>query len=144
MGSSELSFNNSDTKTGSLRFHWTVANVRFPQYDATILDAAADLSLMTDQVDTHSRGHMVTSLTHYNQGTCIIPLLLNVPNQGLNTSSGYNSKGSSTQMSLEVTGQVAPTVSADAQTTASLSTFVVIETTAQLRISGQKQVGISY
>ena len=138
------SFNSSNTKTGSLRFHWTIASVRYPQYDATILDAAADLSLMTDQVDTHSRGHMVTSLTHMNQGCCILPLVLNVPGQGLNTSSGMNSKGSSTQMSLEVTGQVPPTAAAASGTTAAISTFVVIETTAQLRISGNKQVGISY
>ena len=138
------SFNSSNTKTGSLRTHWTVANVRYPQYDATILDAAADLSLMTDQVDTHSRGHMVTSLEHMNQGSCVIPLILNMPGQGLNVTSGYNSKGSSTQMSLEVTGQVPPVANAGAQTTAAISTFVVVETTAQLRISGNKQVGVSF
>ena len=81
---------------------------------------------------------MVTSLTHFNQGACVIPLVLNMPGQALNVASGYNSKGSSTQMSLEVSGQTPPTVSADTGTTAALSTFVVVETTAQMRISGNR------
>jgi hypothetical protein len=138
------SFNSSNTLMGNLRYHWTVANVRYPQYQASILDAAADLSLVTDQVHTESRGHMVTSLSHFNNGACVIPLILNMPGQGLNVSAGYNSKGSSTQMSLEVSGQTPPTAAAATGTTAALSTFVVVETTAQLRISGNRQIGVSF
>ena len=85
------SFNNSNTKTGDFKYHWTVANVRYPQYQATILDAAADLSLVTDMVHPESRGHMVTSLTHYQNGSFVVPLVLNMPGQGINLTSGYNS-----------------------------------------------------
>ena len=138
------SFNSSNTLTGTFTYHWTVASVRHPQHQASILDAAADLSLVTDQVHTESRGHMVTSLAHFNNGACVVPLVLNMPGQGLNISGGYNSRGSSTQMSLEVTGQIAPTALAATGVTAALSTFVVVETTAQMRISGNRQIGVSF
>ena len=33
------SYNSSSTKSGTLSYHWTANNVRYPQYDADILDA---------------------------------------------------------------------------------------------------------
>ena len=138
------SFNDSNDKIGSLRYHWTCANVRMPQYDATILDAAADLSLLEDQISTEGRGHMVTSLKQFNNGSCVLPLCLDLPGQGINVTSGWNSKGTSTQMSLEVSGQTPPTSAAASGVTASISTLVIVETTAQLRISGNSQVGVSF
>ena len=47
-------------------------------------------------------------------------------------------------MSLEVSGQTPPTASDATGTTAALSTFVVVETTAQMRISGNRQIGVSF
>ena len=138
------SFNDSNLKKGALRYHWTCANVRHPQYQANVLDAAADLSLLTNNTHTNEKGHMITSLQHFNQGTFILPLILNMPGQSINVASGYNSKGSNTTFSLEVSGQTMPSVSATAQTTAAISTFVVVETTAQLRISGSRQCSVSF
>ena len=138
------SFNNSDVKQGSLRYHWTCANVRHPQYQANVLDAAADVSLLTNNTHTNEKGHMITSLQHFNQGAFILPLILNMPGQSINVSSGYNSKGSNTTFSLEVSGQTMPSSSDAAQTTAAISTFVVVETTAQLRISGSRQCSVSF
>lgn len=138
------SFNDSNVKRGSLKYKWTVANVSYPQYSADILDAAADLSLVTNQVHTHDRGHMVTSLAKFNQGMCVIPLVLNLPGQDLNVASGYNCKGGNVSFSFEVSGQTPPTALAAAQTTDQISTFVVAETTAQCRIMGQKSVAVSF
>ena len=141
------SFNGSDNsgnKRGSLRYKWTVANVAYPQYDADILDAAADLSLVTNQVYAHDRGHMVTGLPEFNNGKCILPLVLNMPGQSLNVASGYNTKGSNTSFSLEVKGQVPPTAAAASGATASISTFVVAETSAQMRIMGARSVTVSF
>ena len=60
------SFNNSSTSRGALRYSYTCNNVKHPQYDADVLDAAHDLSMVADQMGHTWRGHMVTSLTHFN------------------------------------------------------------------------------
>ena len=138
------SFNNSNTKRGAFKYKWTVANVSYPQYSADILDAAADLSLVTNQVHTHDKGHMVTSLAKFNQGMCVIPLVLNLPGQDLNVASGYNCRGGNISFSLEVSGQTVPSASATTQALGSIATFVVCETTATLRILGQKSVAVSF
>jgi hypothetical protein len=138
------SFNSSDTLRGDLRYKWTVANVSYPQFSADILDAAADVSLVTNQVHTHDRGHMITSLAKYGNGMCVIPLVLNLPGNDLNVSSGYNTKGGNVSFSFEVSGLTPPTVNATSQTSDQISTFVVAETTAQLRIMGMKSVVVSF
>ena len=138
------SFNNSNHKRGSLKYKWTVANVSYPQYSADILDAAADLSLVTNQVHTHDRGHMVTSLTKFNNGMCVIPLILNLPGQDLNVASGYNCRGGNVSFSFEVSGQTVPEPKTADQISDQISTFVLAETTAQMRIMGQKSVAVSF
>ena len=138
------SFNDSNTKRGSFKYKWTVANVSYPQYSADILDAAADLSLVTNQVHTHDKGHMVTSLAKFNQGMCVIPLVLNLPGQDLNVASGYSCRGGNVSFSLEVSGQTPSTAAAATQATAAISTLVLVETTAQMRILGQKSVAVSF
>ena len=138
------SFNDSNTKRGSLRYRFTAAQVSYPQFDADILDAASDISLVTNQVHTHDRGHMITGLNEFNNGKCIIPLVLNMPGQGINVASGMNTKGSNTQFSFEVKGQTVPTANAASQVTEQLSTLVICETTAQMRILGAKSVAVSF
>ena len=113
-------------------------------FSASIMDAAADLSLVTDQVYQHDRGHMVTSLTHFQNGAFVVPLCLNLPGQSTHVSSGFNSKGATCTLSLEMSGQTPPVANAASQTTSSLSTFVVCEHTVELRISGARQVAVAY
>ena len=138
------SFNSSTTQRGSLKYHWNVNNVRYPQYSADVLEAAADLSYLTDTLDRSDKGHMVTSLQDFNSGKCVLPLVLNMPGQALNVQSGYDSRGSNSTFSLEVSGQVMPTADPDEQTVANISTFVVAETTAKMLISGSRQISVEY
>ena len=137
------SFNNSTTRAGNLKYYFTVSNTRHPQFEANILDAAADLSYMTDSVGTSARGHMVTSLNHFNNGTCVFPLCLCLPGQGPSLSTGYNTRGASTTMTFDVTGQTIPAASSASQVTAALSTFVLVESSAELRISGNRMCAVA-
>ena len=75
---------------------------------------------------------------------CVIPLILNLPGQDLNVASGYNTKGGNVSFSFEASGQTPPTADAGTQATGQISTFVVAETTATLRIMGQKSVAVSF
>jgi hypothetical protein len=138
------SYNNSTTARGSLRFQYSVNNVQHPQYQADVLDAASDLIMLTDQHSSAGRGNMISSLQDFGDGKCILPVILNMPSNGVAVQSGYNSRGNNTQFSVSITGQTLPAANADSQVTAALSTLVIVETTAQLRIGGAKQVAVSY
>ena len=59
-------------------------------------------------------------------------------------SSGYNTKGANTQISFEIKGQTVPAANAGTQTSDQISTLVIAETTAQLRIMGAKSVTTSF
>ena len=137
-------FNNSSTARGSLRYHYTANNVRHPQYDADVLDAAHDLIMITDQHGDTGRGNLVSSLTDFQTGKCILPCVLNLPSQPVSVQCGLNSRGNNTQFSVSITGQTVPTAVDATQVTAAISTLVVVETTCQLRIGGSKQVAVSY
>ena len=94
------SFNNSTTARGSLRFQYSANNVQHPQYQADVLDAASDLIMLTDQHGYGGRGNMVSSLADFNDGKCILPLVLNMPSNGIAVSSGLSSRGNNTQFSI--------------------------------------------
>ena len=131
-------------KRGNLRYHWSVNNVRHPQYEADTMNAACDLSLLTDRTTMDKMGHSVTSFEHYQNGMFVIPLILNLPGQSLNVRSGFNSRGTNTNMEFEVQGLALPAANAATQVPADLSTFVVAQTTAQIRIGGNRQIAVDH
>jgi hypothetical protein len=136
-----LSFNSSVTARGDLRFQYSVNNVQHPQYRADCLDAVHSLS----EICPTSNGNMICSLEDWNIGKAIIPMTLSMNDQPVNVMSGYNSRGNNTQFSISLTGLDIP-AAADVteQTSATISTLVVVETTSQLRISGGCQISVSY
>ena len=138
------SFNSANTTRGTLRFNWTCNNVQHPQFQADCLDAVHELTMISDSHGYKASGNMISSLTDWNTTKAIIPLQLTMPGQSQNVQAGYNSRGNNTQFSLSLQGQVVPAADADAQVTAALSTLVIVETTAQLRIAGAKQISVAY
>ena len=72
------------------------------------MNAACDLSLLTDRTTMDKMGHSVTSFEHYQNGMFVIPLILNLPGQSLNVRSGFNSRGTNTNMEFEVQGLALP------------------------------------
>ena len=137
------SFNSSNVARGTLRYQYSCNNVQHPQFQADCLDAAHELTMISDSTGNTGRGNMITGLTDWNVGKGIIPLQLQMPGQPVNLQTGYNSRGNNTQFSISLQGQVVPTAAADSQVTAAISTLVVVETTAQMRIAGAKQISIS-
>ena len=88
------------TAKGSLRYQYSINNIQHPQFEASILGAASELAGVADA----GKGNLITSLTDFNAGKCVIPLQLCMPNQPINIKSGYNSRGSSTQFSVSLKG----------------------------------------
>tara|TARA_B110000027_G_scaffold56574_1_gene61301 strand:+ start:66 stop:524 length:459 start_codon:yes stop_codon:yes gene_type:complete len=134
------SFNSANKTNGTLRYQWQVNGISHPQHRATVLEACHDLTMITAQSSQSGSGNMVTSLTHYQNGNFVIPLVLNVPSAGPGTMTGFNSRGGNSTFNISITGQVIPTADANAQTTNQISTTVIAETTCELRISSGKSI----
>ena len=127
------SFNSSTTKMGTLKYNFTVNNVMTPQYQADIREGLFDLAYCNDKVYGGSSGHLVTSLEQYNDGMFVVPLMLNHPGESVAVRSGLDSRGINTMCTFSVSGQVPPTVTAS-QTTDSISTYILVECTSELRV----------
>ena len=137
-------FNSATATRGTLRYQWSCNNVQHPQYQGDCLDAAHELTMCSDSHGNGGRGNMITGLLDWNDGKAVIPLQLQMPGQTVHLMTGYNSRGNNTQFSVSLQGQVVPTADATTQVTAAISTLVVVETTAQLRIAGAKQISVAY
>jgi len=132
-------------KAGDLRYNWTVNGIRHPQFDASLMTAACDLSMIGDKMSLDKAGHSVTSLSHYQTGLCVIPLVLNLPGNALNVRSGYNTRGTNCNLEFELKGLQMPSPTpGGTEITASLSTFVVAQATSQLRIAGNRQIAVDH
>ena len=119
------------------------------------MDALFDLAYCNNKVSLSSQGHLVTSLDQFNDGMFVIPLCLHHPGARavwvhvrctgtLHVQSGYNSKGINTMLTLEIAGQRPPAVNAGAQTTNAISSYVLVEATAQLRIGQARQLAVCF
>lgn len=143
------SFNNSDTKRGTMKYFFTCNSVKYPQFDADILHAAEQVRYISDKMDQKSTGNMITSLAHYQKSHCIIPLCLSMTGHGPEVMSGFDSRSSNTSLDFTTLALTMPTAAhaadtADAQITDKVSTFAVVETTSQLRISLGRQLSIAH
>eukprot|EP00966_Prymnesium_polylepis_P246936 5710565-Prymnesium_polylepis.1 len=72
-------------------------------------------------------------MAQFQSGLFNIPLCLNHLGEPISVQSGFDSRGINTMLTLAITGQVPPVANEAAQTTASLSSFLVCETTASLK-----------
>lgn len=125
---------------GTFKYQWQVNNVQRPQFRADIIDAAHETLMVSDYQGLRANGNMITSLADYQQGKAIIPLQLCKPGESVAVASGYNSRGNNSHCSLSLQGQTGLAADSAAQIPDNMSTLIIVETTAQLRISGQKQI----
>ena len=138
------SFNSSTTQRGTLKYQFTCNGIKHGQFQMDVMDAAADLSSLTDQLTPGSRGHRVTSLQHYQTGAFVVPRILSLPGQPINVTSGFNSLGTNTNLEFEISGITAKTAAAAGQVSDKISCFVAVQTTKELRISQNRQVAVAH
>ena len=122
------SFESGDGKSvGNLRTFWRINNIQFPQYRQTATDELFNLAYCARKSSMHDSGNLVTSLEDFNKGLFVSSQLLCDPDEPISTVGGMNSRGVNTSLVWDVSGQ-------NLATGQSVSTFVVAETTASLRI----------
>jgi hypothetical protein len=140
-------FNDSNLKAGSLRYHFTINNVRYPQYSASGLDALFELALTHDKIHDTSNGNLVTSLNEFYDSKFCIPLTLCHPTAPKGSQTGYNSKGINSQLTLSVSGQTMPTAGPGggaSQATDKIASYILCETTAELRCKLGRNCGVVF
>ena len=93
-----MSFDNSTSRAGTLRYQYSINNVRSPQYRADISDALFDVSYVNNKVYDDSPGTMITAMSQFHEGMFIVPLLLNHPGEPIACKSGYDSRGINTSL----------------------------------------------
>ena len=129
-----------DSENGDLRYQWAVNNVSYPQYEARNLEAMADLAYVNDKVGYRPVGVLASSPTAFCRGQAVYSLQLNHPELGLNTMSGYNSRGINSFMTFTMKGLDSNQVGSSN----SIESVVLVQTTAQLRISAGRALAVSF
>lgn len=126
----------SGAKNGTLRYNWSINNVKHPQYQARALEAARDLSFVNDKLHDKTVGHLVGDISAYKTGFGVVPLTLCHPDQPVSVQSGYNSKGINTQLTFEMSGL--------SNVPSSYQSLVIVETTPQLRVAQGKSLAVAH
>lgn len=129
-------YDSATNKNGTYRYNFSINNIKHPQYQARALEAARDLAFVNDKLHDKSPGYIPTTLSTYKAVYGIVPLTLCHPDQPISVQSGYNSKGINTQLTFEATGL--------SSIPASYQSFVVVETTPQLRIASGKNLAVAH
>ena len=129
-----------DSQNGTLRYQFQINNVSYPQYKATNLEAMADLAYVNDKVGYKPLGILASSPTAFCRGQAVYSLQLNHPELGLNTMSGYNSRGINSFMSFIMEGLDDSKI----DSTNTIESVVLVQTTAQLRISAGRALAVSF
>lgn len=123
-------------KPGAFRSQYSVNSVRYPQFQSTIIDSAANAAYVENKVGLEA-GHLITSKQSYENGKFVDKLILNMPTRkGVAIRSGYDSRGLNTQMVYQVQGMTVPAATpTGSQETGILSAACVVSTTATLNIA---------
>ena len=127
-----------DSENGNLRYQFAINNVNYPQYEARNLEAMADLAYVNDKVGYRPNGVLASSPTAFCRAQAVYSLQLNHPELGLNTMSGYNSRGINSTMNFSMKGL------SGIDPNNKIESVVLVQTTAQLRISAGRALSVSF
>ena len=123
-------------KNNDFTYVWSINNVQRPQYRAKLIEAATDLAYVNDKCGDYANGVLPTSFANFKKVQCVISCVLNHPDTPISVKSGMDSRGINTQMVFDAQGLNA--------TMAALGyeSMVVVETTASLRVSSGRSMGV--
>ncbi len=126
----------ADYLDGDFKYQFNINNVAMPQFLATNKFAMANLPYVNNKITPRTQGILVASETAFCQGQASYTCMLSHPDLGAKVQSGLNSRGINSQMYFNAQGLDAT------QITAGMSSVVIADTTAQLRIASGRQVSV--
>jgi hypothetical protein len=139
------SFNGTATDlVGTMRYQYFINSVPQSSVPCTVLDAAADISLIGNRTTYASSGHMITALGDFQKGKAIFPCVLYNTESPSNIRSGLDLRGSNSSIVIKFTNQTPPNVDAATQVPADFSTLVISESSQIMHIGGGRQITVEY
>ena len=137
------SYSGQTKKAGVARWNYSINNVKYPQFQASWVDALAGVAYAQNKVGADNSGSLITSSQSFNDGVFQFPLLLCLPTaKGVSVCSGYNSRGINSTMVFQASGLNIPV--AGGANSGSVSSFIVAETTASLRIEVGRDLAVMF
>lgn len=134
-----LSLDSSTTKAGSLAHQFQLNNTPMPTYKANVMESLADLAYSVDKVSQKDSGMICSSIPAFHEGLYACPLLLAHPT-GQVLPAGFDSRGVASQGQWEVTGATVPAAVPGAQQVGTVSSFIAVECTEEIRFSLGREV----
>lgn len=123
-------------KNKDFTYVWSINNVQRPQYRAKLIEAATDLAYVNDKCGDYANGVLPTSFANFKKAQCVISCVLNHPDTPISVKSGMDSRGINTQMVFDAQGLD------QTEANKGYESMVVVETTASLRVSSGRSMGV--
>ena len=123
---------------GTLRYHFTVNNVRHPQWAAPVSNAIFDVAYAVDKFRMEHPGNLLFSREDFHNVNGVYTCCLSVPGERYGVRSGYDSRGISSQFTFDSINMKPP----DGNT--SYSGMMIAECTQELRVAAGKNVAVSH
>tara|TARA_R110002126_G_scaffold205807_4_gene353101 strand:+ start:617 stop:2083 length:1467 start_codon:yes stop_codon:yes gene_type:complete len=135
---------------GNFRQRSSYNNIQQPQFLQDIMGCLCNVSYGQDKIGMGADGTMVSSRESFNDGRFLATTIMNHPTRyGVGCKSGADSRGINSSLTYETQGQVIPPAGDPAifplnQNSGSAETFVLAETTAEIRVGVGKDITILF
>lgn len=136
-------------QNGNVRYNYEINAVKHPQYEATLLDAAHECLMISDQQGLGGRGWQAVGFQDWQDSKCVFPLQLCPPGTPIAIKAGYSSRGNNAHCVFSVRGQT-PSPETDADKRAamavseSISSTLFVECTSEMKIMSAKEISMVY
>ena len=128
----------ADYLDGDFKYQFNINNVANPQFLAGNKFAMANLPYVNNKLTPRTQGILVGGETAFCQGQAVYSCMLSHPDMSAKVMSGLNSRGINSQFYFQVQGLDKIQVNH----TTPISSLVVVDTTAQLRIAASRQCAV--
>jgi len=135
---------------GNFRQRSSFNNIQQPQYLQDIMGCLCNVNYGQNKVGMGAEGTMIGSRESFNDGRFLATTIMDHPTRyGCGVKSGADSRGINSSLTYETSGQVIPAAGNPAvfpldQNSGSVETFVLAETTAEVRVGVGKDITILF
>tara|TARA_R110002050_G_scaffold77949_3_gene166430 strand:+ start:1488 stop:2867 length:1380 start_codon:yes stop_codon:yes gene_type:complete len=125
-----------DYLDGDFKYQFNVNNVAMPQFLATNKFAMANLPYVNNKLTPRTQGVLVASESAFCDAQAVYTCMLSHPDLSMKVMSGLNSRGINSQFYFNAQGLDTTKIAAG------MTSVVIADTTAQLRIMAGRQISV--
>jgi hypothetical protein len=126
----------ADYEDGTFRFQFSINNVNMPQFLATNKYAMSNLAFVHNKLTPRTQGILVASESAFCDAQAVYTCGLSHPDLSMKVMSGLNSRGINSQFYFNAQGLNTASISTG------MSSVVIADTTAQLRVTAGRSCSV--